>query len=82
MEIKTIGNKKLEPIDNRKAHPSIWLDETAHYMIADMEEALEFITKGDFNAAVCIINSNKHYWSGVRDGNRFMRNPFKEEGGE
>ena len=80
MEIKAIGNKKYEPIDNRKAHPSIWLDETAHHMIADMEAALEFLNKDDFHAAVCMIESSKHYWAGVRDGNRFMRNPFKDEG--
>lgn len=64
------------PIDNRVASPAIWLDETAHDEISKMEKIRELILEGKTLEATALVETNKHYWAGVRDGNRFMKNPF------
>lgn len=79
MENVTIDPGFKRPIDNRVLHPSIWLDEMAHDQISIMEKIREFILAEKFLEATTILETQKHYWSGIRDGNRFLRNPFKQE---
>ena len=66
------------PIDNMVAHPSIWLDETAADEVACIEKAIELIVSEKLHEALAVLETKRHYWNGVRDGNRFLRNPFEQ----
>ncbi len=76
MNTQEIDPNYKRPIDNQVATPAIWLDETAHDMISAMSKAQELIKTEKYVEAFYLIESQKHYWAGIRDGNRFMKNPF------
>ena len=74
--MRDVSPEYKRPIDTRICSPAIWLDETAHDERSAMEKAIELVKSNDSIGAIALLESKKHYWAGIRDGNRFMKNPF------
>lgn len=58
--------------------PEVWLDLTLREMIQKVDALTIALTNKDEHKAGDILNYLIGYLCGLRDGNRFMKNPYKK----